>query len=228
MSGDYINIHVRSDNPLAVRQAVKALFGELDFAPIGDEAAALVVEDEDMLPDGVDWYGVLVSGETPGGWVSVYVEDWQDSGVLAHGLSRLLAAPVLEVWVAEETHWGYTYYEDGAVKDRFADDPSQVTETSAEAEELAGRPERLAAVLRVPTTEWERGLQEARSETGQFVGPGLDRLANAVGLPFEHLLIGYEAFFDDDPEDYGPSLEQWLEWRHLSFRHPEGREMLAE
>jgi hypothetical protein len=157
----------------------------------------------------------------------VYVDDWQDSGFLARGLSQKFSTPVLEVWVAEDTHCGYAYYENGVVQDRFADDPSKVTETPAEAEALVGRPDRLTAILRVPTVELERSLQEAREEAGEFVGPAIDALANAVGLPFEHVLIGYESFFDDDPEDYGPSLEQWPQWHHLAFRHPEGRETLA-
>ena len=73
-----------------------ALFAAEGFRPLGDEAASAVVEDEDRLPDGEDWYGVIVSGVAGAGWVSVYVADWQDSGALARGLSARLRAPALE------------------------------------------------------------------------------------------------------------------------------------
>lgn len=228
MSGYYIGVHVRAESPTPVQQALTKIFVEHGFAPIGEEPASVVMDDEDRLPEGEDWYGVLVSGGSGYGWASVYVDDWQDSGVLARGLSQELQAPVLEVWVAEETHWGYTYYENGDVQDRFADDPKKVAETPAEAAGLVGHADALATILRIPPADLERGLQEAQAQAGQFAGPGVDALAQAVGLPFEHVFAGYEAFFEDDPEDYGPSLERWPQWRHLAFGHPEGWETLAE
>ena len=228
MSGDYISIHVRTASQAQVIEAVTSVFTDYGFAQISDEAASAVTEDEDRLPDGDDWYGVFVGARTPGGWVSVYVDDWQDSGVLAKGLSQSLAAPTLEVWVAEEANWGYTYFEDGEVKDRFADDPGKVAETPAEAEGLVGSAERLGAVLKAAPVDFAGELQAAHAQAGEFIGPPVDALAQAVGLPFEHLMIGYESFFDDDPDDYGPTLDGWPQWRHLAFRHPQGKDVLAE
>ena len=228
MSEYYINIHVRSTGAAPVRQALATLFADLGFQPAGDEAAREAVDDEDTLPDGDDWYGVLVSGGSQAGWTSVYVDDWQDSGVLAKGLSARLGAPVLEVWVAENAHWGYTYYEDGLVRDRFADDPSKVAATPAEAQGLMGQPEELAAILRVSRTDFQQTLRDAQDGAGEFVGPAIDAFGQAVGVPFDHIMIGYESFFEDDPDDYTPGLSQWPQWRHLAFRHPHGREQLAD
>ena len=228
MSDYYINVNVQAENLGRVHEAVTQVFAEYGFLSAGDQPASVVVDDEDRLPNGDDWYGVMVSSRAGAGWVSVYVEDWQDSGVLARELSRTLAAPALEVWVAEETHWGYNYFENGAVQDRFADDPKKIVETPAEAAQLVGNAEALAAILRSSPTDFGRALCEAQASAGQFAGPGVDGLAQAVGLPFEHVFIGYEAFFEDDPEDFAPSLERWPQWRHLAFRHPSGRETLAE
>ncbi len=228
MSDYYINVHVRAQTLAQVHSALTETFGAHGFLPLADEAASVVVDDEDKLPEGEDWYGVLASGHSGAGWVSVYVEDWQDSGVLARDLSHRLGVPALEIWVAEETHWGYNYFENGVILDRFADDPQKIAETPAEAAQLVGHAEALATVLRVPATEFDAALRTAQAQAGEFAGPGVDGLAQAVGLPFEHCFIGYEAFFEDDPEDYAPSLERWPQWRHLAFRHPAGQETLAE
>ena len=56
----------------------------------------------------------------------------------------------------------------------------------------------------------------------------MDALAQAVGLPFEHVFTGYDYFFEDDPEDYSQGLEDWLAFRHLAFQPPRGRETLSE
>ena len=204
-----------------------ALFIDKGFPLLKDEAAAVAVDDEDKLPEGDDWYGVIVSGATKHGWVSVYVADWADSGLLAKGLSKALAAPVLEVWAAEDIHWGYTYYEDGAVLDRFADDPAQVAETPEEAALYSGRAGALASIVHSPQT-FGQILRDSQRKAGQFPGEPLDGVAQAVGLPFEHLFTGYDYFLDDDPEDYADDLEHWPEFRHLAFRTPPGRETLAE
>ncbi len=227
MNGDYINIHVRSKEAAPVRQAVSEILAQHGFQPVGDEAAPNVVDDEDALPPGDDWYGVMVGAGTDK-WTSVYVEDWQDSGVLAKGLSALLQAPTLEIWVVEDAHWGYTYYEGGEVKDRFADDPQKVAETPQEAASLQGRSEVLTPILGVTGSEFEHVLRNAQAGAGEFVGPVIDALAQSVGLPFDHIMIGYESFFADDPDDYEDGLERWRQWRHLAFRHPQGNEQLAE
>lgn len=228
MSDYFINVHARAENLTQVQSALTEIFGAHGFLLLSDEPASVVVDDEDRLPEGEDWYGVISSSRSGAGWASVYVEDWQDSGVLARELSLRLGAPTLEVWVAEETHWGYNYFENGAILDRFADDPEQIAETPAEAAQLVGHAEALASVLRVPATDFAQTLRAAQTQAGEFAGPGVDGLAQAVGLPFEHVFIGYEAFFEDDPEDYAPSLERWPQWRHLAFRHPAGQETLTE
>lgn len=228
MGGYYINVNVKTGDPAKVRGLVTTLFSGEGFKSIGEEAASVVTEDEDKLPDGDDWYGVLVSGVSGKGWVSVYVADWQDSGFLAKRLSQDAQAPVLEVWVADDIHWGYNYYEDGEVRDRFADDPSQVAESAEEASLYRGEAARLAPILQVPPARFEAALQDARKGAGQFAGGAVDTLAQAVGLPFEHVFTGYEYFFEDDPEEYGEDLEDWPSFRHLAFQPPPGRETLGE
>ena len=228
MGGYYINFHVKTSDAPSVRELLTAAFVQEGFLLIGSEAAATVTEDEDKLPPGDGWYGVLVSGASSHGWVSVYVADWADSGFLAKRLSQSIGAPVLEVWVADDIHWGYTYYENGAVKDRFADDPAPLADTEAEAALYAGQVGALAPILRVPTKQVETILSEARSQAGQFAGGPLDALAQAVGLPFEHIFTGYDYFFEDDPDDYSQDLEHWPEFRHLAFQPPVGRETLSE
>lgn len=228
MGGFYINVHVRADDPAPVRREINTLFQREGFASLGDQPASVVVEDENALPEGEDWYGVIVSGRVGKGWVSVYVDDWQDSGVVALGLSQTLAAPVLEVWVADDAHWGYTFYENGNVSDRFADDPDALGETPEEAAAYAGRAEALATILQVTPERFAEFLQAAQAEAGQFAGGPIDGLTGAVGLPFEHAFTAYEYFFEDDPDDFASDLEDWPQFRHLAFRHPQGRDRLAE
>lgn len=228
MGGYYIGIHIKINDGEAVKEAVNQVFADAGFRLLGDEPASVVVDDEDKLPDGDQWYGVILSGPTKYGWVSVYVDDWADSGLLAKSLSQGLNVPALEVWVADDVHWGYTYYESGAVKDRFADDPTQVAETPTEIALYAGAADALAAVLQVPVDKLAQTLQDARTKAGQFAGGPLDSVAEAVGLPFEHVFTGYDYFFSDDPEDYSGDLENWPAFRHLAFQMPKGRETLAE
>lgn len=224
----YISANVRTRDTDSVLRAVREIFAGRGFAPIADTRAAAVVEDDDALPPGTDWYGVVVSGASGCGWVSVYVDDWQDSGLLSCALSEILGVLVLEIWVAENVHWGYTLFDGGVVTDRFADAPDQVADTPDEAAQYAGRADALSTLLVQPPDALRAALETARAQAGEFAGPGVDALAAAVGLPFEHVFTGYDFFFNDDPEDYGPSLEQWAEFRHLAFQNPPGRETLAD
>ncbi len=228
MGGYYIGIHFKTGSGAAITDAVTQTFAGAGFKLLSGEPASVVVSDEDQLPDGDRWYGVLVSGETKGGWVSVYVDDWADSGLLAKSVSKCLGLPALEAWVADDVHWGYTYYELGEVKDRFADDPGQVAETAEEAQLYVGRAEALSAVLRVPPAQLAKTLADAHAKAGQFAGGPLGDLAEAVGLPFEHIFTGYDYFFSDDPDDYSLDLENWPAFRHLAFQIPKNRETLAE
>ncbi len=228
MGGYYISVNIKTDNAPQVRDLLTTLFTDNGFTLLGSEAASVVTEDEDKLPDGDDWYGVLVSGASGSGWVTVYVEDWQDSGFLAKRLSQSVGAPVLELWVADDTHWGYNYYAGGEVRDHFTDDPSQVIESEAEAVLYRGNAETLAPILKVPQAQFAAVLHEAQASAGQFAGGPIDAVAQAVGLPFEHVFTGYDYFFNDDPEDYAQDLENWPEFRHLAFQPPPGRETLSE
>ena len=228
MGGYYIGIHFKTNDMGQVKDAVTKTFTDAGFRFLSDEPLPAVVDDEDKLPDGDTWYGVIQSGETKRGWVSVYVDDWADSGLLAKSVSGALGVPALEVWVADDIHWGYTYYEAGQVADRFADDPSQVAETPAEAALYVGDADALSAILQVPADKLAETLTDARIKAGQFSGGPLGDLADAVGLPFEHLFTGYDYFFSDDPEDYSADLENWPSFRHLAFQMPKGRETLAE
>lgn len=228
MGGYYISIHLKTNNPASINKSITDVFTSAGFRLLSDKPASVVVEDEDTLPDGDNWYGVLLSGKSARGWVSVYVDDWADSGLLAKALSEALGVPALEVWVADDIHWGYTYYENGAVKDRFADDPAQVAESREEATLYVGNAEALSAILQVPSAQFAKTLEDAHANAGQFTGGPLDAVALAVGLPFEHLFTGYDYFFSDDPEDYSGDLEDWPAFRHLAFQMPKGRETLAE
>ena len=228
MSAYYIGVHVKTTDRVAVNREITALFVAEGFQLAGDEAASIVVEDEDRLPAGEDWSGVIVSGVGGAGWVSVYVADWRDSGALARGLSEQLQGAVLEVWVAEDIHWGYTYYESGQVRDRFADAPENVTEAPDEAVAYAGSAQSLAAILEASAAEFTTFLRRAQAEAGQFAGGPVDTLAQAVGLPFDHAFTGYDYFFEDDPDDYAEDLVDWPEFRHLAFLPPPGRESLVE
>ena len=228
MGAYYISIHLKTDNTTAVKDAVTQTFADAGFRLLSDEPASVAVEDEDILPGGDNWYGVLVSGKSGRGWVSVYVDDWADSGLLAKALSGSLGVPALEAWVAGDVHWGYTFYENGAVKDRFADDPAPLAESREEAALYAGNAQALSAVLQVPAAQFAKTLEDAHRTAGQFAGEPLDAVAQAVGLPFEHLFTGYDYFFSDDPEDYSLDLEDWPAFRHLAFQMPKGRETLAE
>lgn len=227
MGGYYINIHLKANELAMVRQALVDLFHAHGFALCGEDAVAAAVESDSDSAVALDWYGIIVSPPS-GGWISVYVDDWQDSGVIVKGLSRALEIPALEVWAADEIYWGYAYYENGEVIDRFANDPRKVSSQPAEIEILAGRPEALAPILCVPVAEFAQMLDNARTSAGQFVGPAIDNLAEAVRLPFDHILIGYESFFEDDPEDYVPGLLDWPRWQHLAFKHPEGKDRLVD
>ena len=228
MGGYYISVNIKTADAAAVRSLVTNCFTGEGFKLLGEALAAAVTEDEAKLPDGDDWYGVLVSGTTGSGWVSVYVEDWQDSGLLAKHLSQAAEASVLELWVADDTHWGYNYYEAGEVRDRFADDPAQVAEGSEEAALYRGDAGTLAPILQVPAARFEALLQEARGNAGKFAAGPLDAVALAVGLPFEHVFTSYDHFFEDDPEDYSEDLEDWPAFRHLAFAPPPGRETFSE
>lgn len=224
----YINANVRTRDAASVRRALSDIFTAQGFAPLADTPARDAVEDDDALPPGSDWYGVMVSGASGHGWVSVYVDDWQDSGLLSRALSEALGIEVLEIWVAEDVHWGYTLFEAGTVTARFADAPGQVADTPEEAALYQGNALALFALLVQPAEALQAALDTAHAQTGQFAGPGVDALASAVGLPFEHAFTGYEFFFNDDPEDYGPSLDHWNAFRHLAFHNPIGRETLAD
>ena len=228
MGGYYIGIHLKTASIAQVIGAVTKTFADAGFRFLSDEPAAAVVDDEDTLPDGDRWYGVIVSGATRRGWVSVYLDDWADSGLLAKSVSHALNIPALEVWVADDIHWGYTYYENGTVQDRFADAPDEVAETPAEAALYAGSTDALSTILQVPPSQFANALADARANAGQFGGGPLDSVAEAVGLPFEHVFTGYDYFFSDDPEDYSGDLENWPAFRHLAFGMPKGRETLAE
>lgn len=228
MAGYYINVNLKADDPAPVRRAVADLFAAQGFQPLGEQPASVVTADEDALPEGDAWYGVLVSGLAGAGWVTVYVDDWQDSGLIARHLSRTFNAPALEVWVAEDIHWGYTYFEAGEVKDRFADAPAEVAETPDEAALYVGRPDALAPILQIPPSQFAFILDDARTNAGQFAAGPIDAVADAVGLPFEHVFTVYDYFFEDDPDDYAPDLEDWSAFRHLAFQPPPGRETLSE
>lgn len=228
MGGYYINVNVRSDSADAVRDAVVAAFSTEGFALIQATAASDVVDNDDRLPDGDDWYGVIVSGRTDCDWVSVYVDDWKDSGLLARWISETLETQAIEIWVADDVNWGYTYWENGRVRDRFADDPRTMTDDPIEMKMYAGAPESLGPILEVTDDVFAKALVDAKARAGQFAGPSVGDLCESIAIPFEQAFTGYEYFFSDDPDDYSADLPHWADFRHYAFRHPDRRERLTE
>jgi hypothetical protein len=198
------------------------------FVPIADEPLAAVAADETRLPDGERWYGLICSGKTAGGWVSIYVEDWQDSGALAERISQSMPAHVLEVWIADDTVWGYNYFENGTVRDRFANDPAEVADTKADVLKLSGNPAALKAVLKTTPEEFAALLAKAQASRTDLAAGFVERFCDAVGLNFTHAYTSHDQFFDDDSEDYSPGMEDWEQFRHLAFQHPQGKERISD
>ena len=49
-----------------------------------------------------------------------------------------------------------------------------------------------------------------------------------VRVQSNRAISAYEYFFSDDPADYSVDLPHWNHFRHLTFRHPDGRDRLTE
>lgn len=227
LSDNHISVHVRYDDPKAVSAAVSEIFTGVGYGLLSDETAKEAVESEEELED--DIYGFIVSGATSGGWISVYVDDWVDSGLIAKTLSQKLAAWVLETWINDEVHWGYTLYNEGEILDRFADDPYEITNDPNEAALYTGQQETFGPILINPSPDSLKSLLDKAQENAgeEHSAKFVAQLAELVGIPFEHTLIGLEDFFEEDPEDYVQDLENWDAFRFLTFRHPEGRSTLS-
>jgi len=227
MRGYYISVNLRTGDLENVRNGVIAVCEDEGLPLIQVDPAERVVDNEDRLPEGEDWYGIIVSGSVKPGWVSVYVDDWKDSGALAKWLSAKLSVPTLEMWVAQDTHWGYTYFENGEVRDRYADDPSLVAEAPEEEPLYKGAPDTLAPIAALAAPEIAAALDRGREKAGEFAGIALSGFCDTVALPFERAFISYEHFFTDAPEDYIPEHPDWPNFRHLSFRLPDDRDSLS-
>ncbi|MGO8674211.1 MAG: hypothetical protein ACLQVD_22965 [Capsulimonadaceae bacterium] len=228
MGGYYINVNVKADCVGAVYQALVDTLAAEKFRLIQDDPAADVVDNDDCLPEGEDWYGLILSGHADNDWVTVYAADWKDCGLLARRISENLQSQVLEVWVADDVNWGYNYWQNGVVVDRFADDPRVLTVDAAEADLYFGSPAAVGPILEITDDAFAHMLAAARNNAGQFAGPSVGDLCTAVALPFEQAFTAYDYFFTDDPEDYAPDLPQWPQFRHLVFQHPDGRDRLTE
>jgi hypothetical protein len=205
---------------------VSGIFNDAGYGLLLDETGKQAVESEEELED--DIYGYMVSGPTQGGWVSVYVDDWVDSGLIAKTLSLKLEAYVLETWKQDEFHWGYTLYNLGEVLDRYTDDPYALTNDPDEASMYTGNHELFVPILVQPADTLKTLLDEGQSNSGiEDSTKSVALLAEAVGIQFEHALIGLEDFFEEDPEDYVVDLENWEAFRFLTFKHPEGKSALV-
>ena len=182
MSVEFIGVHVQTEDAPAVRAAILELFTAHGFALTQDAPAADTLEE-----DAGDGVGVFVGAPVRGNpYISVYVADWPDSGLLARHLSRL--APVVELWCADGTLWGYTLFTGGMVADRFASDPARMGDTADEQNLYIGDAQKFAEILRVsPPTN---ALNAARAHAGKFAGPGVDALCDALGLPFAQGFTG--------------------------------------
>jgi hypothetical protein len=228
MGGYYINVNIKADSADAVQEAVVETLAAEGFSLVQNEAASSVVDNDEFLPDGDDWYGILLSGHSDNDWVTIYVDDWKDSGLLARKVTQSLGAQAIEIWVADDVNWGYSYWESGNVRDRFADDPKVMTADAAEAELYDGCPSALGPILEVTDEALAVVLTDARKRAGQFAGPSVGEICEAIALPFEQAFTAYEYFFSDDPADYSVDLPHWNHFRHLTFRHADGRDRLTE
>ena len=187
MGGYYISVNIKtSDNAPFVRDLLTTVFTERRlYCP---SAVKQPLPSSPRMRTNcrmaMDWYGVLVSGASGTGWVTVYVEDWQDSGFLAKRLSQSVGAPVLELWVADDIHWGYNYYEGGEVRDRFADDPSQVAESDAEASAcMAGQCRDIWPHPESPARHSSTAILHEAQASGRPVRGRADRCRRAGGRP---------------------------------------------
>ena len=226
MSEYAISLHVKDVEQDDVLRTINTIFLEEGFGTPVDMSAAVTVADENEHKDD-GGYGVFVGGKTTSGWVSCFVDDWQDSGYLAKRLSDILKTNIIEIWMAESVHWGYTLFFKGAVADRFADDPWQIAESPSERDLYRGNEQELAFVAGNKAEGLIERTRTEQSRAEDFAGAAIAELAAAIGLPFEHGLIGYSDFFEEDPADYSQDLEAWHTFRHLSFGPPAGREQLA-
>lgn len=227
MGGYYINISMQADSVETVRNAVIAVFEQEGFSLLQVDPAYRVVDNEDRLPD-IEWYGVMISGKTDNGWVTVYVDDWKDSGFLAKKLSAYLSSHAIEIWVADDVNWGYTFWHNGLVIDRFADDPAVMTTNKDESQAYEGSAEKLGPILDVTDDAFQELLSDAHAKAGKFTGPIIGDFCEAIALPFEYAFTAYEYFFTDDPEDYTIDLPEWSQFRHMSFGYPDEKETLAD
>lgn len=226
MNDSHISVHVRHNDPAAVTAAVSDIFSGAGYGLLSDETAKEAVESEDELEE--DIYGFIVTGATQGGWISVYVDDWVDSGLIAKTLSDKLQAWVLETWIQDEFHWGYTLYNVGQIVDRFTDDPYALTNDPDEAALYTGNHETFLPILVQPAETLKSLLDQAQENAGEENSTkSVALLAETVGIPFEHALIGLEGFFEQDPEDYVIDLENWEAFRFLTFKHPSGKSALV-
>lgn len=225
MSETFINVHFRFAAAQTVLDAIKTAFGHEDFESDGEQIADAAVRSEEAVDDGV--YGVMVSGVTGVGWVSAYVDDWVDSGVVAISVSSHLKCWALEIW-REEVTWGCTLYNEGMVLDRFTNDPEMLADDPDFGTLHAGDYAKFQQILTVPPEKLKLLLELSREKSAEeYSVPAISQLADCIGLPFEHALIGLDGFFDDDPDDYVQDLAQWESFRFLTFRHHGGRHSLA-
>jgi hypothetical protein len=227
MDGYFINIHFRAKDVDSIKRSIISVFEKQGFKLTEDAPAAEIVGDDSQLPEDDTRYGLVISGLS-NGWISAYVDDWQDSGLLAKEISRRLQVPTLEIWASENVQWGYTYFVAGEVWDRFGNDPAAIADSPAEEKKYIGNPVALADVLVVPPVNLETVLRQAQQEPDEFVSGSISEVCDTVGLPYEHALIGYEDFFETDPEDYQQDLTDWPSFRHLYFIGADGKEKLAE
>jgi hypothetical protein len=228
MNESFIACHLKTSDPRCIEQDLSAFLINEGFPLLRAEPLreALDADAPGHDPDGT--LGVVLSSAAGSGWVSVYTADWLESGVLAKALSQRLSLWALELWVVNDLHWGYTLYDSGQVLDRFADNPKNVADTREEQALYRGNPALFLPLLKSPAAQVAPILSRAHAQAGRFAAEPIDALADALGLPFAHAFLGYDSFFENDPEDYADDLEHWPQFRHLTFQIPAGREGLAE
>lgn len=228
MSDYAISVHILAQDPLRVISAITDTFSADNFALVRIANADSVVNEKSAEPSlQDDQYGLFVSGTSGGKWVSVYVDDWKDSGFLAQCISERLATNVIEIWIAESIHWGYTIFNNGVVSDRFANEPDRMGDTKEERALYTGSEFELSKIAGDACAGIFEAARQEQLDAEDFAGSAVACVADAIGLPFEHAIIGYDDFFDEDSEEYAKDLSNWPSFQHLTFHSSRGNLQLA-
>lgn len=143
------NVHIRCSSPQFVVEQLDAVMNVLGYDRL---RSADVVRDSSLSIE-----SFLVSMLT-GGWVSLYNDDLFLLEEVTRRLSFHCAAPCFYLWAEEGAAWGYSYYNNGSLRDEFCSAIDDLYEalfssppSDTERSKLLGSPTDLLAELTVRT-----------------------------------------------------------------------------